>query len=46
MKESGLVMPGDISDEGAPATKAEQIVAEESESEDNYSVVPSKVVFG
>jgi hypothetical protein len=42
MKQSGLVVPGDISDEGAPATKAEQIVAEEGDSADDDSVVPSK----
>jgi hypothetical protein len=42
MKQSGLVVPEDISDEGAPASEAEQIVAEEGESEDDYSAVPSK----
>jgi hypothetical protein len=42
MKRSGLVVPEDISDEGAPAAEAEQIGAEEGESEDDYSVVPSK----
>jgi hypothetical protein len=42
MKRSGLVVPEDISDEGAPAAEAEQIIAEEGESEDDYSVVPSK----
>jgi hypothetical protein len=42
MKQSGLVVPGDISDEGAPAAEAEQIIAEEGESEDDYSAVPSK----
>jgi hypothetical protein len=42
MKQSGLVVPEDISDEDAPAAEAEQIVAEEGESEDDYSVVPSK----
>jgi hypothetical protein len=35
MKWSGLVAPEEVSDEGAPA-------AEEGESEDDYSVVPSK----
>jgi hypothetical protein len=38
----GLVVPEDVSDEGAPATKAEQVDAEEGESEDDYSVLPSK----
>jgi hypothetical protein len=42
MKRSGLVVSEDVSDEGAPATKAEQVGAEEDESEDDYSVVPSK----
>jgi hypothetical protein len=42
MKRSGLVAPEDVSDEGAPAAEAEQVGAEESESEDDYSVVPSK----
>jgi hypothetical protein len=42
MKQSGLVVPGDISDEGAPAAEAEQIVTEEGDSADDYSVVPSK----
>jgi hypothetical protein len=42
MKRPGLVVPEDIFDEGAPAAEAEQIVAEEGESEDDYSVVPSK----
>ena len=42
MKRSGLVVPEDVSDEGAPATEAEQVDAEEIESEDDYSVVPSK----
>jgi hypothetical protein len=42
MKRSGLVVPEDVSDEGAPATEAEQVDAEEGESEDNYSALPSK----
>jgi hypothetical protein len=42
MKQSGLVVPEDVSDEGAPAAEAEQVGAEEDESEDDYSVVPSK----
>jgi hypothetical protein len=42
MKQSGLVVPGDIFDEGAPAAEAEQIVGEEDDSADDYSVVPSK----
>jgi hypothetical protein len=42
MKQSGLVVLGDISDEGAPAAEAEQIVAEEGDSTDDYSAVPSK----
>jgi hypothetical protein len=42
MKRSGLVVSEDVSDEGAPAAKAEQVGAEEDESEDDYSVVPSK----
>jgi hypothetical protein len=42
MKRSGLVVPEDVSNEGAPITKAEQVDAEESESEDDYSAVPSK----
>jgi hypothetical protein len=42
MKRSGLVAPEDVSDEGAPVAEAEQAGAEESESEDDYSVVPSK----
>jgi hypothetical protein len=42
MKWSGLVAPEDVSDEGAPAAKAEQVGVEEGESEDDYSVVPSK----
>jgi hypothetical protein len=37
MKRSGLVAPEDVSDEGAPAAEAEQICAEEGESEDDYS---------
>jgi hypothetical protein len=42
MKRSGLVAPEDVSNEGAPAAEAEQIGAEEGESEDDYSVMPSK----
>jgi hypothetical protein len=42
MKRSGLVVPEDVSDEGAPATEAEQVGAEECESEDDYSALPSK----
>jgi hypothetical protein len=42
MKRSGLVVPEDVSDEGAPATEAEQVGAEEGESEDDYSALPSK----
>jgi hypothetical protein len=42
MKQSGLVVSEDVSDEGAPAAEAEQVGAEEDESEDDYSVVPSK----
>jgi hypothetical protein len=42
MKLSGMVAPEDVSDEGASAAEAEQVGAEEGESEDDYSVVPSK----
>jgi hypothetical protein len=42
MKRPGLVAPEDVSDEGAPAAEAEQIGAEEGESEDDYSAMPSK----
>jgi hypothetical protein len=42
MKRSGLVVSEDVSDEGAPVAEAEQVGAEEDESEDDYSVVPSK----
>jgi hypothetical protein len=42
MKRSGLVVPEDVSDEGVPAAGAEQVGAEEGESEDDYSVMPSK----
>jgi hypothetical protein len=42
MKRSGLVAPEDVSDEGAPAAEAEQVDAEEGESEDDYSAVPPK----
>jgi hypothetical protein len=42
MKRSGLIVPEDVSDEGAPATEAEQASAEEGEYEDDYSALPSK----
>jgi hypothetical protein len=42
MKKSGLVVPEDVSVEGAPDAKAEKVGAEEGESKDDYSVVPSK----
>jgi hypothetical protein len=42
MKRSGRVALEHVSDEGAPAAKAEQVGAKEGESEDDYSVVPSK----
>ena len=42
MKRSGLAVLKDVSNEGAPATEAEQVGAEEDESEDDYSAVPSK----
>jgi hypothetical protein len=42
MKRSRLVAPEDVSDEGVPTAEAEQVGAEEGESEDDYSVVPSK----
>jgi hypothetical protein len=42
MKRSGLVVPEDVSNEGAPAAEAEQVDAEEGESEDDYSALPSK----
>jgi hypothetical protein len=42
MKRSGLVVPEDVSDEGAPVAEAEQFGAEEGESEDDYSALPSK----
>jgi hypothetical protein len=42
MKQSGLVVSEDVSDEGAPAAEAEQVGAEEDEPEDDYSVMPSK----
>jgi hypothetical protein len=42
MEQLGLVVPEDVSVEGAPATEAEQVGAEEDESEDDYSIVPSK----
>ena len=37
MQQSGIVVPED-----APAVEAEQVDAEEIESEDDYSAVPSK----
>jgi hypothetical protein len=40
MKRSGLKVPEDVFDKGA--AEAEQVAAEEDESEDDYSVVPSK----
>jgi hypothetical protein len=40
MKRSGLKVPEDVFDEGA--AEAEQVGAKEDESEDDYSVVPSK----
>jgi hypothetical protein len=40
MKRSGLKVPKDVFDEGAAET--EQVGAEEDESEDDYSAVPSK----
>src|SRR5688572_6315916 len=42
MKRSGLVVPEDVSDEGAHAVEAEQVGAEEGESEDDNSALPSK----
>ena len=42
MKWSGLVVPEDVSDEGVPTAEAEHVGAEEGESKDDYSVVPSK----
>jgi hypothetical protein len=42
MKRSGLVVSEDVSNEGAPASEAEQVDAEEGESEDDYSTLPSK----
>jgi hypothetical protein len=45
MKQSGLIVPEDVFDEGASTAEAEQVGevgAEEDESEDDYSVVPSK----
>jgi hypothetical protein len=42
MKWSGLVVPEDVSDEGGPATEAEQVDAKEGEFEDDYSALPSK----
>jgi hypothetical protein len=41
MKRSGLVVPEDVSDEGAPTAEAEQVGAEEGEFEDDYSALPS-----
>jgi hypothetical protein len=40
MERSGLKVPEDVFDEGA--AEAEQVGAEEDESEDDYSAVPSK----
>jgi hypothetical protein len=42
MKRSRLVVPEDVSDEGALAAEAEQVGVEEGESEDDYSALPSK----
>jgi hypothetical protein len=42
MRRSGLVVPEDISDEGAPAAEAEQVDVEEGETEEDYSALPSK----
>jgi hypothetical protein len=42
MRQSGLVVPEDVSDEGAPATETEQVDVEEGESEEEYSALPSK----
>jgi hypothetical protein len=42
MRRSGLVVPGDVSDEGAPAAEAEQVDVEEGETEEDYSALPSK----
>jgi hypothetical protein len=45
MKRSGLIVPEDVFDKGASAAEAEQVGevgAEEDESEDDYSAVPSK----
>jgi hypothetical protein len=42
VQQSRLVVPEDVSYEGAPATEAEQVDAEEGESEDDYSALPSK----
>jgi hypothetical protein len=42
MRQSGLVVPEDVSDKGASAAEAEQIDVEEGESEEQYSALPSK----
>jgi hypothetical protein len=42
MRQSGLVVLEDVSDEGAPAAEAEQVDVEEGESEEEYSALPSK----
>ena len=42
MRQSGLVVSGGASDEGAPAAEAEQADIEEGEEEIDYSVMPSK----
>jgi hypothetical protein len=42
MRQSWLVVPEDVSDEGAPAAEAEQVDVEEGESEEEYSALPSK----
>jgi hypothetical protein len=42
MRQSGLVVSKDVSDEGAPAAEAEQVDVEEGESEEEYSAVSSK----
>jgi hypothetical protein len=42
MKQSGLVVPEETSDEGVPAAEAEQVDARKDEYEDEYSATPSK----
>jgi hypothetical protein len=42
MRRSGLVVPEDVSDEGAPTAEAEQVDVEEGETEEDYSALPSK----